>query len=259
MWPVGFMTWRIGDLLDPGEQFAWVADHGFEAVGFHASPGDPPHWRGVDPGGCPAPERARLRRLLDAFERKEVHAPFRLTLGPDAPEQTVDELLPVLDLAGDLGCDVVTVHLRLPPDGALAAQRDAAARLGTEALRRGLVIGLETEWGFDAIRTWGADGVGVTLDIGHLHLDAPRYLDPFGSLEAVVRHLGDLLVHLHVHDVDDLSDHVEPGTGRVDFDSLLRGLQATGYQGMLMLELNPDRVTPEAIARSRVTLLACGR
>ena len=43
---------------------------------------------------------------------------------------------------------------------------------------------------------------------------------------------------------------MEVGTGRVDWDGLLRALRRIGYDRGGCLEMNPDRVTPEGIRRS---------
>lgn len=66
----------------------------------------------------------------------------------------------------------------------------------------------------------------------------------------LVRFIGDKPVHLHVHDYDGVHDHIEVGTGRVDFHDLFSGLASAGYKGALCLELNPDLVSPEGIRRS---------
>ncbi|MHB9026991.1 MAG: sugar phosphate isomerase/epimerase family protein [Armatimonadota bacterium] len=72
----------------------------------------------------------------------------------------------------------------------------------------------------------------------------------FGTLGNAVRQCGAALFHLHLHDVRGELDHLELGTGVVDFDDLLQALAEIGYRQALCLELNPDRVSPEGIRRS---------
>ena len=47
-WNVGVMLWRIGDLLDMDAQMDWILEQGFEAGAFHAAPGKPSTWKGID-------------------------------------------------------------------------------------------------------------------------------------------------------------------------------------------------------------------
>ena len=75
------------------------------------------------------------------------------------------------------------------------------------------------------------------------HHDGVGYR-PYGSIEGLVEFLNEVLFHLHVHDYDGTNDHIEVGTGRIDFDGMLKGLGAIGYRGALCLELNPDRCPP---------------
>ena len=51
---LAFMCWRIGDILDFDAQVQWVKEAGFESIAFHASPGHPGKWRGVDPAQADA-------------------------------------------------------------------------------------------------------------------------------------------------------------------------------------------------------------
>ena len=254
-WPVANMLWRIGDLLDFDQQLAWSLETGFDGVGFHASAGVPGQWRGMEPATCSAAERLRLRELVSRFAFAEVHAPFRIELRSDNLAWGIAELAPVMKLAGDLGAVVVTVHAQVP-DFATSQPADWLApmkELNVEAGRRGLIIGLEIVEGFDAVRGWNLPNIGVTLDIGHMHvLEAGRRsLASLGGLGAVIQHLGGTLCHLHVHDVRDGLDHCEVGTGSIDFGEIVAALAEIGYPGGLCLELNPDRVSPEGIRRSR--------
>ena len=249
--PIGMMAWRIGDILDIHEQFDWIESVGFDGIGFHAHAGTPGQWRGVDPGTCGKAERRKLRERLTAFAFVEIHAPFALTLAPDATAPIVDGLVPVLAFAGDVGATVVTVHGNPPPpDRVGAAWLDALAHLNTLASENNVLIGLETTANFATIRNQALPQVGVTLDIGHMYCNDRKPLEPFGSIGAVVRDIGPALMHLHLHDVRDGRDHVEIGTGEIDFPDLLAALQETGFERTLCLELNPQAVTPEAMQRS---------
>lgn len=251
---IGNMLWRIGELLEFDEQLAWTREAGFDGVGFHASPGVPGQWRGLDPATCDARERKRLRRELAGFAFVEIHAPFAIELRAGNLPAAVAALMPVLQLASDLRAGVVTVHAALPDD---AEGHDAAAwcgpmqELDARAAQAQTVIALEITQGFDLVRAWGLPGIGVTLDVGHMYLPTTRpALEGAGGIGALIRRLGTGLVHLHLHDTDGSVDHIETGTGIVDFGALAAALTEIGYRGGMTLELNPSRCGPEGIRRS---------
>ncbi|OGV65062.1 MAG: hypothetical protein A3K19_20500 [Lentisphaerae bacterium RIFOXYB12_FULL_65_16] len=252
MWNVCNMVWRIGDILAVPEQIEWCRNAGFDGVGVHASPGASGAWEGIEPTTCSAARRREVRNLLAGFAMCEVHAPFAINLTDASLDDGVRQLDPVLAFAGDIGAKVVTVHADLPAAGSGSVERWAEA-MGTVNARAGslgLRIGLEVLWSFEMVRAWRLAHVGVTLDVGHMYIIKDgKYLEPFGSIGDTVRHIGDALVHLHMHDVAEF-DHMEIGTGRVDFRSLLDALQEIRYAHGMCLELNPDRVSPDGIRRS---------
>jgi len=245
------MAWRIGETLDLFEQFEWIREAGFDGIGFHTSPGVPGKWQGLAPEAAGLSLRERLRDLVEQFSFCEVHAPFELTLTGESLEATTEGLLPVLDLAGDIGAAVVTVHAELPgPEEPTAPWRSSMEQLDARAESNNTVIGLELVEGFDWVRQLELPNIGLTLDIGHMYLDGSRPLQPFGSIAQVVRECADLLFHLHVHDYNGTYDHVELGTGHVDLKGCLAALKEVGYSRTLCLELNPDLVSPEGMQRS---------
>lgn len=112
------------------------------------------------------------------------------------------------------------------------------------------VIGLEIVDGFDLVRDWGLPRIGVTLHVGHLYLPTTRpALEGAGGIGALIRRLGTGLVHLHLHDTDGSADHIETGTGIVDFGAFA-ALTDIGYRRGMTLELNPSRSTAGGIGRS---------
>jgi len=246
---IGNMVWRIGRLLDVDRQIAWTQAAGFDGVGLHASAGAPGQWRGIEPARCEADQRERLRRKLAEFSFAEVHAPFAIELQAENLGANLAALRPVLQFAGDIGAGVVTVHASLEganPAGWLGAMQELD---GLCALAR-TTVALEIVDGFAAVESWGLPRVGVNLDVGHMHL--PENLEAlrrFGGLGNLVRSIGEALVHLHVHDVDGGSDHLEIGTGMVDFADLIGALRDIGYARAATMEMQPERVSPAGMRR----------
>jgi sugar phosphate isomerase/epimerase len=251
------MAWRIGEILDIDAQLEWIREAGFDGAGLHADPGESGRWQGIDPFATDAEARARLRRTLARFAMCEIHAPYESVLAAGSLPASTEALLAVLDFAGDVGASVVTVHADPSTqisEADLSAWWDSLKRLNARAAECQVLIGLEVTQGFEWIAQLGLANIGVTLDVGHMHLDGGRPLEPFGGIGDVVRRIGHTLVHLHVHDYDGCYDHIEPGTGRIDLVGVLRALKDVGYERGLCLELDPDRVSPEGILRSRVWL-----
>ncbi len=257
MWDICLMAWRIGEILDLGDQLDWILRMGFEGMGFHASAGRPGQWRGIDPADADDQARARLREKVAQFSLCEIHAPFKSELVAGSLLGTTEELLPILDFAGNVRASIVTVHAS-PPETDSGADcgpwHEALERLNARALKNRLLVGLELTYGFEWLARMGLSNIGVTLDVGHMYLDDGKWLEPYGTLGNVVRLLDGILVHLHLHDYDGTHDHIELGTARVDFDGLLMALAEIGYEGGLCLELNPDRVSPEGMLRSKAWL-----
>jgi sugar phosphate isomerase/epimerase len=187
------------------------------------------------------------------FQSREIHAPFSAVIQGTDSSEALASLAGTLAFAGDIGADIVTVHAEVPGDGAaLAGWQQDARELAAMARENGVTVGLEITSGFQTVLGLAEPGLGVTLDVGHMYHRNAGPLVPFGGdLAAVVRLLGTDLVHLHLHDVVGGTDHVEPGTGCVDWPGLLTALRGIDYHGMFCLELNPDRVTPKGIADSR--------
>ncbi len=257
MWDLSMMVWRIGELLDVREQIEWVRKSGFEGIGFHASSGVEGEWRGIAPGACVGASRDELRELLRSFSFREIHAPFSDILGRGCFESVLARLAGTVEFAGDVGGEVVTLHAEIPGDAdRCSSWRRALKSLDACCGRAGVKAGLEITSGFAALRRFGLEHVGVTLDVGHMYLGGGVHLRPFGGIRGVVDATGEALLHLHIHDVlPDGTDHVRPGAGIVDFAGLLAGLHERGYGGGMCLELNPARVTPEEIKRSRAWLV----
>lgn len=247
------MVWRIGDLLGFDAQVGWIAKAGFESISFHAAAGITGVWQGIEPSGAGPAERRRIRDMLAPFASREVHAPFAAEIGAETPCWPIDTIKSTIEFASDVGATLVTVHAAPPAPGVSEREQtwhDALDEVNAAARQAGVLVGLEMMSGFEWLGRPHRERIGATLDIGHMYLTEGQGYLPYGTIGGLLRYLGDTLFHLHVHDYDGEFDHIEVGTGRVDFDEVLRAAAAIGYRGALCLELNPERVSPEGIRRS---------
>jgi len=252
-WPVGYMVWRIGDLLDFDAQVAWMIEHRFEAIGFHSAAGDPGQWRGLDPLTADALLGRDLKRLLhDHFQRIEIHAPFAILLRSTDCQSALQALQPTLDLAHDLAVDVITLHA-IPPAAKepRSEWRQALAKLEAVSAQADVTVALECLSDQPWFSGPATDHVGVNLDIGHMyqsHLGSP---DPNQGVIEAIQTAGPALAHIHFHDVRGERDHVALGAGDMDHPAVCQALAEARYSGFLNLELNPDVVSPQDLLDSR--------
>ena len=85
------------------------------------------------------------------------------------------------------------------------------------------------------------DNVGILLDIGHANiavtLDLPKRKSL--SLPEYIRAIPAEIVEVHLHDNHGREDeHLNPGEGNIDFESVFSALQDIGFKGNITLESN---------------------
>jgi sugar phosphate isomerase/epimerase len=125
-----------------------------------------------------------------------------------------------------------------------------------EAESTGIPLGFESEPGMfidtlDAydqlwLRLGRPRSFGLTLDIGHCRcLEAQPVPD-------CVRRVADRLVNIQIEDMRrGTHEHLEFGTGEIDFPPVLAALADTGYEGLVSVELpRHGHAAPEVARRS---------
>jgi hydroxypyruvate isomerase len=133
----------------------------------------------------------------------------------------------------------------LATESLLVAAR-AAGRIGAAAMIEPLSAdrGTPIQTASDAaavverVRAAGGAAIGILCDLYHLGVNG----DDIDA--AIDRHTG-LITHVQI------ADHPgrgEPGTGKLDLDRYLAGLQAHGYSGWVSLEYKPTTSTLESLA-----------
>ncbi len=84
----------------------------------------------------------------------------------------------------------------------------------------------------------GAENLGLLLDTFHMNIEEPL-------IEESIRACGDRIFHFHVAD----SQRWYPGSGHLDFESILGALYSTGYEGYVSGEWLPEPDADTSAAR----------
>jgi sugar phosphate isomerase/epimerase len=184
----------------------------------------------------------------------------------DENEAKIARSKEIVDLAVDLGTDVVTTHIGAVPEDVegetYATMRKACRELGDYAATKGVSFAIETgpetavrlKAFLDAV---GSPGIGVNLDPANLVMVVAD--DPV----AAAKILGPHIVHTHAKDgrqfqpcdpeevygafatggfaaleerMGRLFEEVPLGTGSVDWDAYLAALTEAEYSGFLTIE-----------------------
>ncbi|GIF68578.1 xylose isomerase [Asanoa ishikariensis] len=195
------------------------------------------------------------RFLLDPWHK---HAP---TLLHDDPALRIEFLRRAVAVGADLGAEAVSFWSGIRPPGVdadTAWQRlvDGCAATVKAAEDRGVTLGFEPEPGMfvEDIAGWrrlhaalGAPAsFGITLDIGHC-----RCLESEPVSDCVTA-VADHLVNVQIDDMRrGTHEHLEFGTGEIDFPPVLRALDDAGYTGLVAVELpRHSHAAPDVAARS---------
>jgi len=169
--------------------------------------------------------------LLNDNPEKAARAQARLVELINFADSVAAPIVTVGSLRGRLGCqrassygDLVQIMQRM----AEAAAR-CNVRLAIEPLNRYESNVINTvEQGMAFIHDVGHPALGLVVDTYHVNIEECSWTSPFRQAMAAGR-----LFHVHVGDNNRLS----PGSGLIDFASILRTLKELGYQGYLSAEL----------------------
>ncbi|MER7169711.1 sugar phosphate isomerase/epimerase family protein [Micromonospora sp. NPDC000207] len=243
----GFANHRLDDAL------AVLADLGYQGVALtldtdHLDPFAPDlparvaavHRRLADLGLAVVIETG-ARYLLDPWHK---HAP---TLLHDDPARRIEFLHRAVRIGADLGAEAVSFWAGVRPshvDPQVAWDRLVAgcADVVRAADAAGVTLGFEPEPGMlvEGIADWRRlraelgepPGFGLTLDIGHC-----RCLEPVPVAQCVYD-VGEHLVNVQIDDMRrGVHEHLEFGTGEIDFPPVLRALADVDYRGLVAVEL----------------------
>ena len=194
-----------------------------------------------------------LARLVDYHQLPvlAVHTPSLLLTQLVWGREPWGKLLRAKELAERLGAKVVVLHppFRWQREYVRGFEQGLAKIAGETSvifavenmfpIRAGAteVSGYAPHW--DPV---GLDVPNVTLDLSHTAASASDAI-------AMANDLGARLAHVHLADGTGVSsgpvpdEHLVPGRGRQPCAELLRGIAATGYQGVVVAEVNTRRAT----------------
>ncbi|AMN44580.1 bifunctional sugar phosphate isomerase/epimerase/4-hydroxyphenylpyruvate dioxygenase family protein [Rhodoplanes sp. Z2-YC6860] len=193
--------------------------------------------------------------------------PFRDFEGMPEPQRsrTFARAERKFDLMGELGCNLLMICSNVAPDSLAGVDRAAADfhELGERAQKRGIKVGYEAlAWGrhvsdyrdsWEVVRRADHPAIGLTLDSFHIF---SRKTD----LKAIRSIPGDRIVLVQLADAPWLdmdvmswSRHFRcfPGQGDFPLTEFMDAVSATGYSGLLSLEIFNDQFragSPRSVA-----------
>ncbi len=258
---VGNQTAFFAPLSEP---FAFAVEHRFDAFEFFPDGG--PTGRGWSAEDVSEAERRQFRRTAEERKiRLSVHAALEASL---LKEQAGGKLLRDIELARDLGAQVLNLHLA---SGDAAACCGAAVAVAEILQPLGIALALENTVDvtpeyvneiftrLQATSIGRSDGLGLCLDIGHANLCAASANDYLGYLDRLGDHVP--IVHAHVHENwGDEDSHLTLFTGPAASDrsgvlGLLQRLQQRQFEGSMILEQWPTPPTLLLAARDGLRAL----
>jgi len=179
------------------------------------------------------------------FEGVEESADTARRLGVDVLVASAGNRLPSVPLVEQLAC----LHRALS-GGAAIAER-SGVRLAVEPLNdrvdhRGTLL-TGTDMALEVLDGITADAIGVLWDVYHGSVQGEE-------LSLVPKRLGSRLAYVQV--ADNPGRH-EPGTGQIDWPSVLTAVEGAGYTGPIGLEYRPTMPSDQSVARTAAVLASC--
>jgi 4-hydroxyphenylpyruvate dioxygenase len=201
---------------------------------------------------------AEVRRIIEGLGLQTItFQPFRDFEGMPEPQRSkvFARAERKFDVMEDLGCDLLMVCSNVSPDSLGGIERAAADfhELGERAARRGMRVAFEAlSWGrhihdyrdaWEVVRRANHPAVGLVLDSFHV-------LARGTDLSAIRSIPSDRIFLVQMADAPRLgmdylswSRHYRcfPGQGDLPIDDFMNALHATGFDGILSLEIFNDR------------------
>jgi hydroxypyruvate isomerase len=237
------------------ERFAAAARAGFRAVEYQY----PYEWQPADLAA--AARDARVEILLHNMPQGDAQRGERGTAClPGREHRFQDDLERAIEYARVARCPNLHLMAGVVPEGAdraalrgtyVANLKQAARRLAREGMRA-LIEPLSERTVANCFLRSSAQAAQVLDDVaadnGLMQYDLFHMQIMEGNLAATVERLLARIGHIQLADVP---GRHEPGTGEINFDFLLRHLDALGYSGWVGCEYNPKGDTLEGLKWAR--------
>ena len=252
---LAFYTYSYIDRLgmEPEPVLRAAAEAGYDGIDISAT------WRSdLDPGMFPQERREEFRRLAEQFNLRIEAAVTHIGMLNALWEGLPINLPGAVDLAVDVGCPMVTVHLGTP--GASGKSEAAGWNLAVSYLRescayageRGVTICFDAVWP-DYLVDTPEKGVRLIEEVGSdyfRHNFDPCYLLVAGfDLASASRMLAPYAAHAHIKDSVGRYpnwEHRIPGKGEVDHTVWAAALAEAGFAGAVTVECFTDMDLHEA-------------
>jgi len=232
------MVWFDSD-IPTKERYRLIRDIGFDGTLL---------WWGDSPSSAPGdyllhPQMARNAGLYV----ENAHIPFKdfnginnLWLDNLDGAALAEHLMQCIAECTEHEIPTIVMHLtqngNLPEAGTHGPDRirrlvDSAERLNVNIALENLKTTSDLDYVLGQI---DSPRLGFCLDSGHLNCHCPG--------ENILERFGTRLKALHLHDNDGVNDrHLLPFDGTIDWDTLMKEIAATGYNGPTALEVVRDR------------------
>lgn len=191
----------------------------------------------------------------------DVYRPSWIERDRKSREERINHTLSCIDLADMLGARTISTEPGGPleqgasADEALDIFREGLSMVEARAREKGVRVliepepGLLIQTGSDFQRLYSEldpDVFGLNFDIGHFFCVRE-------DCASLIEKLGGAIHHFHLDDIssDRKHYHLMPGSGIIDFKSILSAVKKIDYQGFLTVELYTYEESPsEAALRS---------
>lgn len=186
------------------------------------------------------------RFLLNARRK---HDPTLLDPVPDRRARRIEFLCTAVDVAAEVGGDVVSLWAGILPDSAPEETAFDRLRSGLSVVldraeARGVLVGFEPEPGMfidtnarfeQLLQRLPHPRLRMTMDVGHVHCIESE------AVASHIRRWSASIVNVHIEDMRrGVHEHLPFGQGTMDFPPILKALADIGYSGGIHVELSRD-------------------
>jgi len=197
-------------------------------------------------------ERQELRGRLSGFRFCTVHTtPLDINIAsanPGIRDESVRQYFECMDLAIDLGLEVVTFHIGhstggfVRPQEQLLAHDVSFARRAVEyAKRRDLRVGYETGPVAQLRRVFAeVPDMGINIDLGHVAMQGE---DPASLIEEFADRLLEIHFNGVVYGSGAFIEHVPVSRNNlIDYPAVVGAVRKIGFRGPIILELHGNDI-----------------